>query len=161
MIQRIQTVYLLLALLLLGFLFLIPYASFSGSYGAASYTLLGGETNRADGLTIIDKPHLLLLILVGINIVGLLVAIFLFKNRKAQLALVYTSIFSMVSTLGILLFATYSQINVFKSSEISLHINIIKSVGFLIPVISIVLAGLAAKGIKKDEELIRSADRIR
>ncbi len=76
MIQRIQTVYLLLAAFILALPVWLPYAVFKGIGGVATYNLIGAEYERVDGSVIVSKPEYLALILTAICAVTLITAIF-------------------------------------------------------------------------------------
>lgn len=161
MIQRIQSIYLFVAALVLAVALFVPYAVFGGEFGSAHFSILKGVTQRADGLRIVDDPYLVAIIMVSINILMLLVSIFLFKNRKAQIALVYTSLFSILASLGSLVYHTYALMQYYMSSNTALHYEAVSSFGLYLPILAFAFAWLAARAIKKDDELVRSADRIR
>ena len=83
-----------------------------------------------------------------------LLAIFLYKNRKMQLKVTLTLII-----LEVLLFVVvaYYIVYVIKRFDASL----IPGFRMFIPFLTIVFSILAYRGIKKDEILIRSYDRLR
>ncbi len=87
-----------------------------------------------------------------------LVTLFMFKNRKRQLVL--TRILNLSLTGLIVLLYVYSDFRIqtiASGSEYSTTFLL----GAYAPLLSIFLVFLAAKAIKKDEELVRSADRLR
>ena len=159
MIQRIQSVYLLLAAFLLALPIWLPYATFTGLSGTATYDLLGAEFKRIDGSTLVSKPELLALILSGICAATLITAIFLYKNRRVQLATVYTAAFSEFLLLASFMLTLVTEGKNLGESGLSLALG--QSLGIFAPVLAITLTILAGKNIKKDEEMVRSADRIR
>jgi hypothetical protein len=124
MIQRIQSLYLLLATGSLGTLFMrsVAFADFTEPNPSLSAS--------ADGyLNIYDSP-----ISMGMTVVGIalsLLTIFLFKNRPLQVQLTWLGILTMAALLG------------FPLS------------------LSVVFSFLAIRSIRKDEKLVRSADRLR
>jgi carbon starvation protein CstA len=83
-----------------------------------------------------------------------LVAIFLFKNRILQLRVV--TILILMTVVLILLLAYYSYV-VISNYDGSITLN----VKMLIPVVLLILSFLAFRGIKKDELLVKSYDRLR
>lgn len=145
MIQRIQTVWLLLAGLVNSGLF------FFDLYRADIVT---------DGQTI---PHSLrvndhypsLLIALVITILPL-VTIFMFKNRKRQRLMV---VLTLVSCIGFLSSAIMRTGN-FMNQALALT-NGTYWIGSVLPVIAIVFLVLAIRGINKDEKLVKSLDRLR
>lgn len=164
MIQRIQSVYLFLAALILPILLRVPFAAFDVDSRTSTHTLFQSELPRADGSTIITPGSLLLfivMIVAGLVILEFLVAIFLFKKRKLQIIIVYLGITGLIAILGMLGYTIVDTMQTYSSDGLNASLNIGRSAGLLIPLISLVLAWLAVRNIKKDEELVRSADRIR
>tara|TARA_R110002049_G_scaffold17731_3_gene68622 strand:+ start:4334 stop:4675 length:342 start_codon:yes stop_codon:yes gene_type:complete len=82
-----------------------------------------------------------------------MIAILLFKNRKNQFVL---NRLNMILNLFLLGFFVYRSLNLSGETSVSE-----KGIGMLIPVFSIVLLVLANRAIKKDEDLVKSVDRLR
>jgi hypothetical protein len=83
------------------------------------------------------------------------VTIFLFKNRKTQLQLVW---------LGILLSAVVIGLQVYSVEGFKTSTNMTQGTyqwGGLLPIAMLIFLILAARGIRKDEKLIKSLDRLR
>ena len=138
MIQRIQTIYLLIATIVLGLMF-IPL-----SIGTTTPT---SEGIFADGIfNLYDNKGIM-----ALNIIPMadyLIAIFLFANRKLQMIL--TSIGSLLSSA----FAgVCAYIVTMDSAQIAL--------GAAMPLLALLCGYLAFRNIKKDEKIVRSADRLR
>ncbi|GHA27593.1 hypothetical protein GCM10007103_06270 [Salinimicrobium marinum] len=136
MLQRIQTVYLFLAALSSGGLIFV-FHLWENSQGEAVYAQ--------------DDNMVFILFLISALIS--LVTIFLFKNRKLQFVLGRLNILLNFILLGLFV---YWSLMVPGESSISE-----KGIGMLIPIISIVFLVLANKAIKKDEDLVKSVDRLR
>ena len=136
MLQRIQTLYLLLASVVSGVLCLyLPYGL------------------NQDGVELYALSKVFLFALF-VGSAGLsLLTVFLFKNRKLQFVLGRVNIILNFILLGVFV---YWSLTVSGESEISE-----KGIGMFIPVISIVLLVMANKAIKKDENLVKSVDRLR
>jgi len=136
MIQRVQTLYLVVVVLI--------------SALAAFLTPVWRETQSAIALpynyTYLQFGYLLIAAL------GLIV-VFLFKNRKRQVRLVQLLIILNLVLLG---FFVYWFLNLPGENTLSE-----KGIEMLIPIISIVFLVLARRGIKKDEALVKSVDRLR
>lgn len=133
--QRIQTIYLALAviahvLLLLG----LPIMT------------------AADATVVYARDYTSFFVLIAIAAVDALIAIFLYKNRKLQVLVGRISILTTLVALAILL---YNFITVQKSMA---HVS---NIGLWMPLMFIVFVALANKAIIRDEEKVRSADRIR
>jgi Co/Zn/Cd efflux system component len=144
MIQRIQTVYLLLASVIGALFFFFPIVSVMGE-SAFSLELMVKNNY------ISNTPFLLLAILfVGLNVVS----IFLFGNRKRQMLLVRFGIYSVIS------FVLLAAINIYRLYQL---VGAEVKIGWVVyaALLAIVFNVLAFRGVKKDEDLIRAADRIR
>lgn len=147
MIQRIQTVYLLISGLLIGFLFLLPFAEIV--QGGAVY-LFNIKGIVLDG--ILKQNGISISILIGIIMALHGVAILSYKNRIRQIRLIVLLILLMLGLVGLFFFFTYYS---FSDAQISFKISV------LFPIVAIILDYLAIRAIGKDEALIRSIDRIR
>jgi len=90
----------------------------------------------------------------AITAVGAIVTIFFYKNRKMQLRLCYAMLACFVA---IYLFYFIFNIKNFSFAELFGRVRFT----FVFPFISIILVYLAIRGIKKDEKLVRSLDRLR
>jgi len=134
-IQRIQTVYLLLGIVLNGAVLLTPI------YGHA-------VKDPSTWITIAVTASLALASLV------ILISIFLYKKRPRQVQWVKLSILLQVIALGFLLGILFSLggVGLFLYEEV---------LSLLLPVVTLILQYLAVKKINKDENLVRSMDRIR
>ena len=82
-----------------------------------------------------------------------LLSIFRYKNRKSQFILGRLNIILNFFLLG---FFVYQSLNISGETAVSE-----KGIGMLLPIISIVFLALANKAIKKDEDLVKSVDRLR
>ncbi len=144
MLQRIQTLYLII-----GFLVSICTIAFLPVWRNAE----GVDVNFIE-LLMLDG-----LMLKSIPIIGIvcsilyMVSIFLFKNRNQQIIINRLNMICNLYLLGI--FVMY-VLNLPGESEISE-----KGIGLFMPVVNIVLLFLANKAIAKDEALVKSVDRLR
>ncbi|MBT8179673.1 MAG: DUF4293 family protein, partial [Eudoraea sp.] len=82
-----------------------------------------------------------------------LIAVFLYKNRKNQFVL---NRLNLILNLFLLGFFVYRSLSLSGETAVSE-----KGIGMLIPIFSIVFLALANKAIKKDEDLVKSVDRLR
>ena len=136
MIQRIQSIYLIL----------------SAAVSAGLIFVLHLWTNSEDVLVFAKDEYLYLGLFLGSALLSL-ISIFSFKNRKFQFVLGRLNIILNFILLG---FFVYQLLMPPGESNISE-----KGVGIFIPILSIVLLVLANKAIKKDEDLVKSVDRLR
>ncbi len=82
-----------------------------------------------------------------------LISIFSYKNRKSQFVLGRLNIILNFILLGIFV---YQSLNLSGETQVSE-----KGIGIILPIFSIVFLVLANKAIKKDEDLVKSVDRLR
>lgn len=157
MIQRIQSVYLLLVVVSLAAMFFFPLASFIGGEKDQLvlfiYQLVSEvPDSQPDVPLYFIYPNLAL---VSLSIVISFVSIFLFKNRKRQMILVRLVLLLILGLIGAFFF--YYAVTLEEISGIAANYE----TGSYMPLIAFVFLVLAYRGIMNDEKLIRSADRLR
>ena len=137
MIQRIQTVYLLIALVILGALpFVFPL-----------FTMSDGKEFRFMN----DSFYT---VLFGLSTTLTLISIMYFKKRQHQFVL---NRLTIILNLILLVLFVYRSLNL--SGE-AVQVSE-KGIGMFLPIVAIVFLALANRAIKKDEDLVKSADRLR
>ncbi len=162
MIQRIQSVFLFLVVIAGIIVFLFPIATYYSEDAFFKFFLCSvrdfapdpfNEMASAGGQINWLYP-LGLAILQSIIVLIALVAIFKFKKRLLQIRLNYLNIFLNVMLVGGIFYLS-------TMLEESLGVIARYGLGGIFPLISIILLFLANIFIKKDERLIRSANRLR
>ncbi len=143
MIQRIQSIFLLLASGSCFSLFGLPVAD-------TEQVQPNSELFADAQFTLFDAP--VLLGLIGLAGGILLIGIFLFRNRKLQ---------STLSMLSIALVAGGIGYGFYELSNDTAQEMATFASGTVFPLVAIVFAYLAKVFISKDEKLVRSADRLR
>lgn len=147
MIQRIQSVWLLLASLSTACMFLLNVLSIS-------YEDNGGSIDQSFNLF----GYSYMLSILGIVLVILpLIAIFLFKNRKKQ---AYYIVFSIVLNIGFMAWFLMSVKSYIASHDPALTSSSY-GIGAFLPIASVILLFMAWRGVRKDEKLVKSLDRLR
>ncbi len=155
MIQRIQSVYLLIAGALCASTLFLPLLFLSTSdnslydlYATGLREVGGGEIKSANYLLIIALATTILPF----------ISIFLFKKRMFQLRMCGVEIVLILGYYAMLGAYYYLSYRFFA-------VSIVIEKGFhpalFAPAIALILAALAAKSIFQDEILVRSVDRIR
>ena len=139
MIQRIQTLWLLAATACAALTF--KFSFYTGNKA--------GKDNLQEFNSLTATTNIFILILTAILLGGCLFIIFLFKERKKQLRFTITTL--LISVLNLVLY--FSQLKKFTDGNLSLT----SVLAFAIPV----LLFFAARGIWKDEKLVKSLDRLR
>lgn len=137
MIQRIQTVYLFLALVTTGFLpFVFPL------------------WNLNNGKEFYFMTNQVYVVLFGLSTTLSLLSILFYNKRQHQFVINRLNLILNLILLGLFV---YHSLNL--SGEIVSVSE--KGIGMFLPIISIVFLVLANKAIKKDEDLVKSVDRLR
>jgi hypothetical protein len=155
MIQRIQTVYLLLTTILAVLFLTGTIMLFSSNAGNDLMIRLTGvyAIGGVSGMEKIDSLIFLTTILLIIPAISL-ITIFMFKNRKLQMK------FNLTLILLILIQIFLAAFQVFN---ISMDFNVTLSPGLklLLPLLMLISSALSYRSIKKDEKVIMSYDRLR
>jgi hypothetical protein len=147
MIQRIQSLYLLVSAILVGFLFALPFAEILQDGVVYLFNYKG---ILLDGVLKENGVAISVLIVIIIALHGF--SILSYKNRIRQMRLIVFSILLMLGLFGLFFFFTYFS---FSGAQISFKVSM------AFPLVAIILDYLAIRAIGKDEALIRSIDRIR
>ncbi len=138
MIQRIQSVYLLLVVIACIAYIFVPFGLIRTAEG--NY-----ETWAIKQVTPIMIENILVAVVAFISI-------FLFKKRKTQMKVVLINIVLSVVLIGIFLFGLTQHIGID---------NYIFKIGAILPVFILLFNMLAYGSIKHDEALVKSMDRLR
>jgi hypothetical protein len=137
MIQRIQTIYLIIALVISS---VLPYV----------FPLW--KMNNGNGYYFMSDS--IYTVLFGLTTTLTLVSILYFKKRQHQFVLNRLSIILNLILLGLFV---YRSLNLSGETPVVSE----KGIGMFLPIVAIVFLALANKAIKKDEDLVKSADRLR
>ncbi|WP_319481602.1 DUF4293 domain-containing protein [uncultured Draconibacterium sp.] len=147
MIQRIQTLFMLAAGMLIGSLYLQKFADI----------IVNDQLHIFNAFGIFKDEELLfsglpLMILIGIIALLHLVALFLYKKRILQIRILAFTIILMLGLFGLFFYFTYASFE---------EVKVAFKVAVALPLASVILDWLAIRAIGKDEALVRSLDRIR
>ncbi len=157
MIQRIQSIWLFLASATVFALFLFPYLQYADIGGMGKALKVTGVYHGMEGQVVREKFFLLQT--VATVLLGLfpLYIIFKFKQRKHQIQLIVLEI-ALLFLFGAWLYVSASTALTEARQFLSAR-NI--GVGFFLLPVGIIFLFMAIGGIRKDEKLIKSADRLR
>lgn len=157
MIQRIQTVWLLVAAIILLGLFVFPYVNFIDLVGLGKQIYVTGIYSSNNNASIRESSSIMLAIYAGIVAVVPLALVFLYKDRKKQVLLIIVEIV-LIILLGIWMWgAAHTTLDAINQKLWAGNIG----VGFFLLPVAVISLGMAISGIRKDEKLIKSADRLR
>lgn len=152
MIQRIQSIYLLVAAILMAVTVFSPLAFLAdGANGYYIYRCLGFFQNGVG----LSYPTWGVVALVGLTAVISIVSLFLYKNRKLQIKMSYISL--------VLILASYGTIYTYLETGSAATASTLVSVkyGAILPIVAFIFTILAIIKIKADEKLVQSLNRIR
>ncbi len=93
---------------------------------------------------------ILLIVIMLISVIG----IFMYKTRKQQRMLVLIAVFIDILAIGLEAYYLYLAQNG-QNNVMVLNFRVV------VPVVNLILLILASRGIKKDDDLVRSYDRLR
>lgn len=136
MLQRIQTVYLLICFIISGILPLF-------------ISLWPNVTKKEELFT----HGILFSILFASSALLAVVSIFSYKKRQNQFVINRLNMILNFIIIGLLVYHSLNLPGGSTDSE--------KGIGMFLPIFSIVFLALANKAIKRDEDLVKSVDRIR
>ncbi|MCE4562718.1 DUF4293 domain-containing protein [Maribellus sp. CM-23] len=147
MIQRIQTVYILIAEVLIVTLFGLKLADLSVNGELLEFYakgIMNGQESVFSGLPI--------LIFIGLITLLHVVILFMYKKRVSQIRLLVFTIILLLGLFGMFFYFAYAG---FDGAKVAFKIPV------AFPVVAVILDWLAIRAIGKDEALIRSLNRLR
>lgn len=154
MIQRIQTLYLLLVTALMAVTLTTRLAWFGGA--GEEFSLYAFSLKGADGEVLHSAVYLGILLI--LSAVLPLVTIFLYRRRMLQIRLCVVEMVFLVGSA--LMEGIYYYLGCRVVSDLALSAHGLRA-PIALPVVALLLTWLAVRAISRDELLVRSADRIR
>ena len=136
MLQRIQTIYLIISASLVGAIYIW-------------FPIIVSE----EGTVIVRNDEPIIVGLIFGSILLTFISIFSYKKRKSQFVMNRLNIILNFFLLGVFVYRSLTLSGETLVSE--------KGIGVFLPIISIVFLVMANKAIKKDEDLVKSVDRLR
>ena len=153
MIQRLQSVYLLLAAALVITSMFMPMATLVTPVDPLVLAAMGAYTPGADSILLFTMWPLT--IVLGLSALLALISIFLYRNRPLQMRVCNFTALLLIAfyvVLGIYIYDLYIALNG-ESLQLQAALSM--------PVVALVLNYIAYRRIRADERLVRSADRLR
>ncbi|HKX86252.1 MAG TPA: DUF4293 domain-containing protein [Flavobacterium sp.] len=136
MLQRIQSVYLFFAFVVSAVLPFVFYLWID-----------------AKGTKVFFMTNIIYTVLFGLNATLAILSLMTYKKRQQQFVMNRLNMILNLILLGLFVYRTLSLSGETSVSE--------KGIGMFLPVLSIFLLALANRAIKKDEDLVKSVDRLR
>ena len=152
MIQRIQTIYLMLAAIMLGLTFVFPFATYTLDQTDVLFNAYGVSKNVLEVSTFF--PYY---ITIALSMGLALFSILQYKKRKVQITVGRLIYLLLVITIAFIFIDFYSLKGQFEidSSAVSCGVSM------FLPVAALPIIFMANRNIRKDEALIKSLDRLR
>jgi hypothetical protein len=98
----------------------------------------------------------LILVAVGIDLLSVF-TVFQYKRRPFQVKLTSVGVFASIAMIMGIFFFYIPMIE----KKINIVPNYMDSIGIFLPLVALVFMVMANRAIKRDEKLVRSADRLR
>lgn len=178
MIQRIQTLHLLIVATLIAVLFFPNFATVTLSGAQAGVTRevsADGSITRSttlfeegdivfnlwgisqNGEKITPTTHLGVLVIITLALA--VVTIFLYRKRWVQIRFCFSLAILLAGIEAFIIMYIYKLVSALKAMNVTYAVKY--SVADLLPLLALVFVYLAFRGIAKDEALVRSLNRIR
>ena len=157
MIQRIQSLFLIIAAVACILLFFIPFGNYyNPEIAIVRFDVRGIHHISPDPQELFNKYLVIIPFIFNIAIMGLSFwAFYSFKERTQQLKLVRFAVMANIIFVAIIFYFCYSLENQLK---VPTQYNYF---GICLPLLSLVMLILAYRAINKDDKLVRAADRLR
>ena len=150
MIQRIQTLHLLIVTALMAVTLFAPLAWFAGDAGEFRLYAFSLQTSAGEAV----QSTVYMGVVLALACVLPFITIFLFKRRLLQIRLCVVEIVLLIGS------AAYYFLSWRVFSELSFHTQGFRP-AIALPLVCLLFAYLAARAVFRDELMVRAADRIR
>lgn len=154
MLQRIQSVYLGLAVIAMSLMFAFSITRYTVGETTYYFDVFGLEI---DGVNVVGIPFY---IIAAVIAVLALITIFLYGNRQNQLRLGMANFVFLLVFVGLVYWFSGSVVaHIPKPADVPGDIGY--GMGFFMPIAALAFTFLANRAIRKDENLVKSLDRLR
>ena len=156
MIQRIQSLFLLGTLAACIACFFLPFWIYTGPDYAYQVSLFAVKLTTNGNAQYLFVSTIPIIVIMSVSAILAIVSIFYYKNRLLQIKINTYNLFLTLIFIGtIYLWIPYMIEEKLPNATRSWQC------GLILPLFSLIFLILANKFIKKDENLVRSADRLR
>ncbi len=149
MIQRKQTIFLLISIALFALTFAFPFGKI-GDMALHNYAAINTEGVKVEGIS-----HYFFSVCLSIAAMISLISIFLFKNRQQQMTVLRLSFIFFAASFTLLALYIKSATAIIQGDSFNFGVS------FFLPFGSFLMNMLALRSIRKDELLVKSVDRLR
>jgi len=158
MLQRLQTLYLAIVAIACILLFFFPLANYydeiQGNYKFFLYGIQSMDPEPK--VTFSSFFTIPLVFLVVVSFIFTVSTIFLYKKRLLQIRICTFNVLTNIVLIMVIFFFYATRIKTMTLIEPDYNY-----VGMVLPLISLAFLVLASRAIRKDEALVKSADRLR
>ncbi|WP_192822473.1 DUF4293 domain-containing protein [Rufibacter sp. LB8] len=155
MIQRIQSVFLFLLVVAMVSLFFLPIWAKTNPADNQEYVLTAYQLGPVNGAA--TTSTIFIAVLAGLAGLIALYEIFQYKNRLTQMKLGMLNSLVMAGLMGLVFYySSYVGEDLVKTTTQGDYLS-----GFYLPAVGLLMNVLANRFIKRDEDLVRSMDRLR
>ncbi len=155
MLQRIQTIYLLISAVLFCALFFLPLAAVRAGDVFYTFQVAGLFTSLSPAELV--YPTWSLMVIAVIIVLSFFLCIFMYRKRILQIRI---CIFNILLMIGFCVLTGFYLWQFYHSPDLS-NLKIYFRFGGSFPIIAIILNYLAIRNIGADETLVRSLNRLR
>jgi hypothetical protein len=158
MLQRIQSVFLSLVAIASVMLFFFPLADYYNELnGNYKFFIYGVRCMDPEPAVQFSRYFTLpLVILAAASFIFSVITIFSYKNRVLQIRICAFNLITNIVLIMVVFFYYATRIQAMTQTEPEYNYT-----GMVLPLISIVFLILANRAIRKDQALVKSADRLR
>lgn len=156
MIQRIQSVHMVLAIISAALLFVFPVSWFYGSENTIEFFVFQLREHLPQAKPLVSGFFLIPLLVLTVALILLpLICIMQFKKLQFQYKIMRINMLLSVLLIGALLLFYISSLEKLTLTKADYDF------GAFLPIFVLIFSFLAMRGIKSDIKLLRSVDRIR
>ena len=155
MIQRIQTIYLLISLIAWSILFFIPTVGIVNGSGGEWWIFPKGVMETASLKTVMET--VLMLVYFALVEILILISILTYGKRERQLRITLLNMILQILSYGLIALYLMQARNSLNIQSGTLRVTVYA----VIPLLAAICSFLAYRGIKKDIRLLKSLDRLR
>lgn len=156
MIQRIQSVYLLIAAISMALLFAFPVAWYYGTSNTIEFFTYRIIDHIPGNEPLFSTAFFIpLMLLMFVNMLLPLFIIFDYKRLMRQISFIRLNIFLLMVMIALIFFFYSNQLSKLLAVEADF------SFGVFLPLIAMVFSFMAMRAVQLDLKLLRSVDRLR
>ena len=158
MFQRIQTVFMFLAIAAGILVFFFPLASYLSEFHYYKLYICHLKSMAPDADKLFGSFFTLPLAIINVLVIGIIgTSMFLYKNRLRQIQFLRMAFFLEIILIALIFFYNAPAVQ----RKIQVNPDYTGEIGIYLPLIALLFIFLANRFILKDEKLVKSSDRIR